>query len=89
MKSSLWFRFGVPAILIGGAFLVGNRTSPGQFQEAKPVVVWEYKTIELGNYNNEEELNKLGRLGWELVAIRAYGPGIHDPIRCFLKRLAH
>jgi hypothetical protein len=40
---------------------------------------WEYKFVQLGGVTAEEELNKLGEQGWELVAVWS---GLH----CFLKR---
>ncbi|QOY62211.1 DUF4177 domain-containing protein [Lysobacter sp. H21R4] len=53
---------------------------------------WSYKVLELKpkllggsvTVRLEEELNRLGKLGWELVSVTH----MHflEPIRCFLKK---
>lgn len=67
-----------------GALILGSATSSGQFTEKRPVVAWEYQTyFGSDRQSHDEELNKLGQEGWELVAVTS------DPrhlIRYVLKR---
>jgi hypothetical protein len=59
--------------LIFGTLALLSQQSTGQAQKVLPVVVWEYKTLDVGSGDPTRSLNELGKQGWELVTSRGYG----------------
>src|SRR5262245_49235602 len=57
----------------------GQQPGPGQQQRGqqpqgnRPMVTWEYKTLEWGGGDPTPSFNDLGKQGWELVTSRGYG----------------
>lgn len=73
------------AALTLGLLLLWIPASSGQPPDAKPAAPWEYKTFfGLNRQTNDEELNRLGQEGWELVAV---GDDPRGLVRYVFKRL--
>jgi len=73
-------------IMIGFAVygLLQTQTS-GQDKATHPArTKWEYR---MALQPSEDQLNELGRHGWELVSAVSKGPGDHNSM-CYLKRAA-
>ena len=41
---------------------------------------FEYRQIDYGHYPSEEDLNKLGEIGWELVCIKTFENELFDSV---------
>jgi hypothetical protein len=76
------------AALIVGLLILLSRTVPGQAPAGKPVVKWEYRSsgiLDVFGGHLDEELNKWGREGWELVTTTKPDPNDRSII-CLFKR---
>jgi hypothetical protein len=86
MKTRIWSA--CLACIVVGLILSGlsKNESSGQVKEEKPVrTKWEYK---VQTNLTDEQWNKLGQEGWELVAATERPTGGGQITRCYFKRPA-
>lgn len=70
MRSDRWKSIVAAAGLLIGLLGLWSSSSPGQAPEANPrPTPWEYESFIGGNNPQNEELNRFGASGWELVAV--------------------
>jgi hypothetical protein len=75
MMRSRWIPFAAMFVLvIAGALSLWSPASPGQAPDKPAVVTWGYKTvIGTSTQPNDDELNRLGKDGWELFMMQQEG----------------
>ncbi|MDR2561536.1 MAG: DUF4177 domain-containing protein [Holophagales bacterium] len=75
-------------LALGGSYLWTARANETAGHVTAAAAVWEYKTASTTDQKGlpEEELNKLGKEGWELVAINTTDPGIRKALLYTFKK---
>jgi hypothetical protein len=87
MERNRWISLAAVFVMVTvAASTLWSQASPGQAPDKPAVTAWGYKTL-FGtvSQSNDEELNRLGKDGWELFAIQPEGEG-NGVVRFVLKR---